>query len=177
MPRPTKIRVCTETEKRKAEMFNKIDDLIQTGELNEALDYLHYLYRNAPSVRAHVQRKLAQCYYELKNSPKCLIHIQDLIPSSDTLINKMVIESLLRLDKKNLALFHLARAPIPTIKKRELFFLIFPEFKEEYSVNKGEQKSSQVIIRCPICTKFLFFINNKPECLFCKIPKKDNSFL
>ena len=167
MPHPTKIRVCTETEKRKAEIFNKIDDLIQTGGVNEALDYLYYLYRNAPSVRAHVQRKLAQCYYELKNFQKCLTYLQDLIPTSDTFINRMVIESLLQLDKKDLALFHLARAPMPPAKKRELFFLIFPELQEEYSVNRGEYKSSQVTIRCPECTQLLFFIKNKPKCLFC----------
>jgi len=164
MPRPTKIRVCSETEKRKAEIFNRIDDLIQTGALNEALDYLHYLYRNTPSVRTHVQRKFAQCYYELKNFQKCLTYLQDLIPTSDTFINQMVIESIIQLDKKDHALFHLARAPTPPTKKRELFFLIFPGLQEEYTLSKMD---SQVSVRCSKCTQLLFFIDNKPSCLFC----------
>ncbi|MFX1515740.1 MAG: hypothetical protein ACFFC6_05480 [Promethearchaeota archaeon] len=172
MPHPTKIRVCTETEKRKAEIFNKIDNLIQTRRWNEALDSLHYLHRNASSIRAPVQRKLAQCYFEMKNFQRCLSYLQDHIPTTDTSINNMIIECLLQMDKKKLAVFHLVRAPLPLKKKRDLFFLIYPELEEEVSSNQVLRKEVQVTIRCPNCTRFLFFSNNRPKCLFCNDPKK-----
>ncbi|MFX1508168.1 MAG: hypothetical protein ACFFDC_18945 [Promethearchaeota archaeon] len=170
MPHETKIRVCTETEKRKAEIFNKIDDLLAAERWNEASIQLQYLYRNAPSVRTQVQRKLAKLYLELKNYQKCLTYLQDLIPTSNTFINKMIIECLLQLNNKEQALLHLARAPIVPIKKRDLFFLIFPELKNEFSSDKAKQLlDPQVTLRCPLCTQFLFFTENKLRCLFCKI--------
>ncbi|UCG03399.1 MAG: hypothetical protein JSW11_05285 [Candidatus Heimdallarchaeota archaeon] len=166
MPRPIKTRVCSETEKRKAEIFNKIDELIQTGRWNEAASKLHYLYRNAPSVRQQVQRKLAWLYFETKNYYKSLTYLQELIPTTDNFINKMVIECLLKLDKKYHALFHLARLHLPPTKKRAFFFLIFPELQENLS-NKADLKDSQITIRCHNCTRFVFFTDNRPRCLFC----------
>ncbi|MFX0206681.1 MAG: hypothetical protein ACFFDT_11910 [Candidatus Hodarchaeota archaeon] len=171
MPCQTKIRVCTETEKRKAEIFNKIDKLLAAERWNEASNQLQYLYRNAPSVRTQVQRKLVRLYLELKNYQKSLTYLQDLIPSTDTSINRMVIECLLQLNNEDQALLHLARAPLPSIKKRDLFFLIFPELQEIHHLNKMDLVDSQVTLRCPRCTQFLFFVNNKPKCLFCEIAK------
>jgi hypothetical protein len=164
MPNQNKIKVCTETEKKKAEIFNKIDDLLEAGYWSEALVQLQYLYRNAPSVRTHIQRKLACLHWELKNYQKCLTYLQDLIPTPDTLINRMVIECLLQLNIKDQALLHLARAPLSPLKKRDLFFLFFPELYEDYS----SPRVPQVILRCPVCTRFLFFTDNKPRCLFCE---------
>ena len=168
MPRQTKIRVCTETEKRKAELFNKIDDLLAEERWNEASNQLQYLYRNAPSVRPQVQRKLARLHLELKNYQKCLTYLQEFIPTSDIYINRMVIECLLQLKNKDQALLQLASAPLPSTIKRDLFFLIFPEIQEKkmFSSTKANL-DSQVTLRCPICTQFLFFTENKPRCLFC----------
>ncbi len=163
MPRPAKTRVCSETEKKKAEIFNHIDDFIMTGRWSEALENLQYLYRNAPSLRLQVQRKLAWLYFEMQNHQKSLTYLQKIIPTNDTFINRMVIECLLKLDKKNYAISHLARAPLPIPKKRELFFLIFPELKKEYTM----KKFPQIAIRCPKCTRFLFFTQNQLRCLFC----------
>ena len=83
MPRPAKTRVCTETEKRKAEIFNNIDDLILTGCWDEALDKLGYLFRNAPSLRARVHRKLAYIHFEMKNYQKSLGHLHYIIPTKE----------------------------------------------------------------------------------------------
>jgi hypothetical protein len=107
-------------------------------------------------------------YLELKNYQKCLTYLQALIPTTDTYINRMVIECLLQLKNNDQALLQLARAPLPTKIKRDLFFLIFPELQDEFSSNKAELLNPQVLLRCPRCTQFLFFTDNKPRCLFCK---------
>ncbi|MFW9903665.1 MAG: hypothetical protein ACFFFH_04990 [Candidatus Thorarchaeota archaeon] len=43
------------------------------------------------------------------------------------------------------------------------------ESKEDHPSNKMEVVDSQVTLRCPRCTQFLFFINNKPKCVICEI--------
>lgn len=178
MPRPAKTRVCSETEKRKAEIFNHIDDLILTGRWSEASENLQYLYRNAPSLRTQVKRKLAWLNFEIKNYQKALAYLQDLIPTKEAFINRMVIKCLLRLDKKHHAIFHLAKTPLPPTTKQELFYLIFPELKKEYIKEdvKVPRLTHRVTIRCPKCTRFLFFAQNKPICLFCDSSIFKNSY-
>ncbi|MFX0126075.1 MAG: tetratricopeptide repeat protein [Candidatus Hodarchaeota archaeon] len=170
MPRPVKTRVCSETEKRKAELFNCIDDLIITGRWSEASENLQYLYRTAPSVRTQVQRKLAWLYFEMKNHRQALAYLQDMLPTNEAFINRMVIESLLSLNKKDYAIFHLAKAPLTATKKQELFFIIFPELKNENNIKDVSLKFPQVTIRCPKCARFLFFTSKQPKCLFCDTP-------
>ncbi len=167
MPRLSKTRVCTETDKKKAEIFNHIDDIIVSGRWSEALENLQYLYRNAPSQRAQVNRKLAWLYFEMKNYRKSLGYLQSIIPTNEVIINRMVIESLLQLDKKDQAILHLAKAPLKLTKKRKLLFIIFPELKGKFSITEKSLRLPQITIRCPRCTQFLFFTQNKPKCLFC----------
>ena len=154
-----------------ATVFNNIYIAKQKLSRNhEALENLSYLYRNAPSVRTQVQRKFAWLYFEMKNYRKALTYLQDIIPTNEVFINRMVIESLLKLKKKDFAIYHLAKTPLPATKKQELFFLIFPELKNENFVKDVNLKFPQVTIRCSKCTRFLFFTLNQPKCLFCETP-------
>lgn len=167
MPRPAKTRVCTETEKRKAEIFNNIDDLIFTGCWDEALDKLEYLFRNAPSLRARVHRKLAYIHFEMKNYQKSLGHLHYIIPTKEVFINRMIIECLLQLENKKRAIIHLANAPLKKSEKRKLLSLILPELKTTIEDTTEELRMPQIALRCPTCTKFLFYTQNKFRCLFC----------
>ncbi len=169
MPRSAKTRVGTETDKRKAEIFNHIDDLIINNRFSEALENLQYLFRNASSLRAQVHRKLAWLYLEMKNYRKALIYIQDLLPTNEVYLNKITIECLLQLDKKEQAIWHIAKAPLELVAKRQLLYIIFPEL--ETATRKKEESISmpQITIRCPNCTRVLFFTQNRPTCLFCNL--------
>ncbi|MFX0013245.1 MAG: tetratricopeptide repeat protein [Candidatus Hermodarchaeota archaeon] len=168
MPQSTKTKVCSETDNRKAEIFNHIDDLITRGFWDKALDDLQYLFRNAPSLRSQVHLKLAWLYYEMKNFYQALAHLQTMIPSREVYINRMIIDCLLKIDKKDVAIFHLARTPLKLPEKRNLFFLIFPELQESFNVKRSDHWSSQINIRCPRCTQFLFFTQKRLKCLFCE---------
>ncbi len=167
MPRPAKTRVCTDTEKRKAEIFNHIDDLILTGCLDEALDKLGYLFRNAPSLRTRVHRKLAHLYFEMKNYQKSLGHLKHIIPTREVFINRMIIECLLHLDIKKRAIIHLAKAPLKKSEKRKLLTLILPKLNTTIEDTIEELRLPHIALRCPTCTKFLFYNQNKFICLFC----------
>ncbi|UCE14867.1 MAG: hypothetical protein JSV04_06710 [Candidatus Heimdallarchaeota archaeon] len=165
MPRPIKTRVCSETDKKNAEIFNHVDDLILTNRWNKALEDLQYLHRNGPpNLRPLVSKKLAWLYFEMKNYKKSLVFLQFLLPSYEVHINRMLILSLFYLDKKDQAVWHLARAPLQLSNKRELLYLIFPDLKKEFQRNPS---GSQISVRCPNCTQFLFFIKDKMKCLFC----------
>ncbi|MHA2294341.1 MAG: tetratricopeptide repeat protein [Candidatus Hodarchaeales archaeon] len=170
MPHPSKIRVCTETEKKKAEIFNHIDDLIISARWQEALDYLQYLFRNAPGLQVQVNRKLAWLYYELKNDRKALSYFHRIIPSNDLAINRMVIECLVRIGEKNKAIWHIAKAPLTISRKRTLMTLIFPGDKKKLGSNIEKLDFFQINIRCAKCTRFLYFIQDKSNCLFCDDP-------
>lgn len=167
MPRPPKIRVCTETDKKKAEIFNHIDELIITGRWSEAIDNLQYLFRNAASLRTQVHRKLAWLYFEMKNYRKSLAYLQKITPTPEVTINRMVIECLLQLDEKDRAVWHLAKAPLKLTEKRKLLDLIFPELKGENHLEKESLWLPQITIRCSKCTRFLFFTQGQLKCLFC----------
>lgn len=163
-----KTRVCSETDRKKAEIFNHIDDLILTNRWSEALKDLQYLLRNgAPNLRPHVHRKLAWLYFEMKNYKKSLAFLQFLLPSRKVHINRMLIRSLLYLDKKDQAVWYLAKAPLQLRYKRELLYLIFPDLKEELELRQSGLYLSQITVRCPNCTQYLFFIQNNLKCLFC----------
>ncbi len=173
MGRKRKTRVCTETERKKAELINNIDEkIINPQSWDEALLNLQYLFRNAPSIRALVKQKLAQLFFEMKDYQKSIIYLQDLIPTTDRLINEMVISCLIRLGKTEYAIWHLAKSPLTTEEKKGIFENLSLE-------NKMKTKQASIIaidsdrsfsLRCPSCTRFLFYIygENCYECLFCK---------
>jgi tetratricopeptide (TPR) repeat protein len=167
MPRPRKVRVCTETERKKAEIFNRIDEKIIEGDWNDALASLRYLFRNSPSLRSHVKQKLAWLYFQTKEYSKAIAYLQDLIPINDLMINRMIIECLLQLGEKKSAIWHLAKAPLKTEEKQRLMLLISPEMNKEFDSRNESINISQITIRCPYCTKFLFFIEEKLKCLDC----------
>lgn len=172
MPRPSKTRICTENEKKKAEIFNHIDDLIIKARWQEALDYLQYLFRNAPSLRMQVHRKLAWLYFEMKNDRKALSYLQTFIPSTDLVINRMVIECLVRIGEKNTAIWHLAKAPLTISRKRAFMTLISSGKKRKSERRMNRMDSQRINIRCSKCTRFLYFIQDKANCLFCDDPMK-----
>lgn len=167
MPRPAKTRVCTETEKRKAEILIHIDDLILTGCWDEALDKLGYLFRNAPSLRARGHRKLSHLHFEMKNYQISLGHLKHFIPTREVFINQMIIECLLQLDNKKRAIIHLAKAPLKNSEKRKLLTIILPELKTTIEGTTKELMVPKIALRCPTCTKILFYTQNKFKCLFC----------
>ena len=172
MPRPSKTRICTENEKKKAEIFNHIDDLIIKARWQEALDYLQYLFRNAPSLRMQVHRKLAWLYFEMKNDRKALSYLQTFIPSNDLVINRMVIECLVRIGENNTAIWHLAKAPLTIFRKRTLMALISSGENRKSGSKTNRMDLCQINIRCSKCTRFLYFIQDKGNCLFCDGPIK-----
>lgn len=162
MPRSLKTRVCTETEKRKAEIFNKIDDLINKSRWNEALENLFYLHRNSPSLRLQINQKLAWLYYENNNPKKSLEFLEQLIPTKNFGINRMILENLIQLNERKRAIYHLAKAPLNSTEKKKLLSSIFPMDKKA-----TESLLGHLTIRCSKCTRFLFFINDQARCLFC----------
>lgn len=172
MPRPAKIRVGTETDKRKAEIFNHIDDLIINSRFSEALENLNYLFRNAPSLGAQIHRKFAWLFFKMKNYKKSLIYLQQITPTNEVFLNRMAIESLLQLDMKEQAIWHLAKAPIDLTSKRQLLYLIFPELETKFQTKIDNIPISQTTIRCHRCTRVLFFTKNRPICLFCDLSSR-----
>ncbi|MFX0084082.1 MAG: tetratricopeptide repeat protein [Candidatus Hodarchaeota archaeon] len=167
MPQNKKFRVCTETEKKKAEMFNKIDEKISNGNWDEALANLKYLFRSSPSHRSQVKQKLALIYFQRKEYSKTIAYLQNYLPTNDLMINRMIIECLRQLGEKKQAILHIARAPLNIKEKQSLMLLISPKMDEENELRKLSNNISQITIRCPYCTKFLFFIEEKLKCLYC----------
>lgn len=173
MGRKRKIRVCTETERRKAELINNIDQkIVDPQSWDEALSNLQYLFRNAPSIRALVKQKLALLYFEMKDYQKSIIYLQDLIPTTDRLINERIISCLIRLGKKEYAIWLLAKSPLTTEEKKGIFDNLSLETKiktqqESVIVTYSDLSFS---LRCPSCTRLLFYLydENSYECLFCK---------
>lgn len=173
MGRKRKIRVCTETERKKAELINNIDEkIINPQSWDEALSNLQYLFRNAPSIRTLVKQKLARLFYEMKDYQKSIIYLQDLIPATDRLINEMIISCLIRLGKKKYAIWHLAKSPLTTEEKKGIFKNLSLETiiktKQENVIVPNKDRSFS--LRCPSCTRFLFYIHGEAsyDCLFCK---------
>ena len=80
----------------------------------------------------------------------------------------MVIKSLLNLDKKEQAIWYIAKAPLKLITKRQLLYLLFPELEAETRKKIDSIPRTQITIRCPNCTRVLFFAQNRPKCLFCE---------
>ncbi|MFX0181884.1 MAG: hypothetical protein ACFE95_02280 [Candidatus Hodarchaeota archaeon] len=121
-----KIRVCTETEKRKAEIFNEIDDLIIKSRWKEALEKLFYLHRISPSLRLQINQKLTWLYYEANNPNKSLKFLEQLVPTKNFSINRIILENLILLNEEKKAIYHLAKAPLNcTEKKITLFNILF----------------------------------------------------
>ncbi|MHA2074617.1 MAG: hypothetical protein ACW97X_08370 [Candidatus Hodarchaeales archaeon] len=173
MGRKRKIRICTETERRKAELINNIDEkIVNPQSWEEALSNLQYLFRNAPGIRALVKQKLALLYFEMKDYQKSIIYLQDLIPTTDRLINEMVISCLICLGKLEYAIWHLAKSPLTTDGKRGIFenLSLEPKIKTQQESVRGTYSDRSFSLRCPSCTRFLFYFynENRYECLFCK---------
>ncbi|MFX0150434.1 MAG: hypothetical protein ACFFAJ_06615 [Candidatus Hodarchaeota archaeon] len=162
MPRPPKTRACNETEKKKAEIFYQIDDLIISSRWDEALESLHYLYWNSLSIRSQIVQKFAWLYFEMKNPKKSLAFPEQLIPTENLVINRMILENLIQLNDRKRAIYQLSKTPLSTNEKKKLLNSIIGDKKRnsDYFVN-------QIAFRCSKCTRFLFFIRDQPRCLFC----------
>ncbi len=169
MPQSKKFRVCTETEKKKAEIFNKIDEQINNGNWDDAFANLQYLFHNSPSLRRQVQQKLAWFYFQRKEYSKTIAYLQNFLPTNNLMINRMIIECLLQLGEKKRAIWYIAQAPLSIDKKQSLMLLISPKTNDESKLRKESTSISQIAIRCPFCTKFLFFIEEKLKCLDCDL--------
>ncbi len=168
LPRVRKKRVCTETERKKAEIFNRIDEKLINGNWDEAITNLQYLFRNSPNLRALIKQKLAWVYFQMKEYSKVITYLQDLTPIDNLMINRMIIESLIHLGEEKSAIWQLAKAPLNIEEKRKLMLIISPKMKEEFELENDFMKTNQIAIRCPHCTKFLFFTENRFTCFFCK---------
>ncbi|MHA1974464.1 MAG: hypothetical protein ACTSW1_15810 [Candidatus Hodarchaeales archaeon] len=164
-----KIRVGTATEKKKAELFNKSDILIQQGEFQKAIEDLNYLLRTDPSIRTQVLKKLAYTYLKMKEPMTSMAYIRDLIPSNDFFINTIVIQNLLLLKRAKEALMFLARSELTLIDKEKLLSLIYEHYPCNWEqTSKQSNLQSPIYLNCPYCDNPMFFLNGKLLCLKCR---------
>jgi tetratricopeptide (TPR) repeat protein len=163
-PRKKKVRVCSQTEKKKSELFNRTDSLVENQLWDQALNNLQYLLRNTPSFTPKIYLKIAEVYFNQKEYSEALSFLYKLIPSFDTKINDLTIKSLLLLEEYYHAVRLLACSPLRRVDKDRLYQ---KHFKTD-SLKMSEYKNIQEItIRCSKCGTYLFFQNRKifcPEC-------------
>ena len=159
MARKKKIRICSETEKKKVELINHVDKLISTNRWNEAENILRYLYRTTPRFVPSINYKFSALYFKQKKYTQALVYLQQLIPTTDFRIYALLIPSLKAIGEERYALLELAKSPLSVQEKQNLFSKFF---------KRNHLRSQPVFnFRCSRCNNPLFLIEKKAICLEC----------
>ena len=165
MPRTKKLKLCTQAEKYKSELFNHVDLLIEKELWDQALSDLHYLLRNAPSLRLKIYSKIASIHFHQKEYLESLNFLYKILPSVDVNINELAIKIHLLLKDKYHATSLLAFSPLKQRDKEKLFVKFFGSDPRIVGRNNYSQEIS---IRCPKCGTFLFYYLKEFFCPGCQ---------
>lgn len=149
------------TDRKKADLFNSIEDLIKKGYIQDAIDHLEYLYRTTPSIKQTILLKFAKLYTQIAQPEKALLYLQKIIPTSDLQTNELIFENLIKLDKEHQAIMFIARSDLSINQKTILL-------KNNGLLKEPSVLIQPVILQCLKCNSFLFFLNNKLTCLTCR---------
>ena len=160
MPRKARILVGNSTDRKKAELFNSIDDLVEKGYNQDAIEHLEYLYRTTPSLKKHIFLKIGKVYTKMVQPQKALFYLQKIIPNSSFEVNQLIVENLMIINKKQAIMF-IARSGLPLYQKIRLL-------KKYGLITESLENNEPVNLQCLKCSSFLFFLNGKLTCLTCK---------